>query len=320
MPELNLHIGYKNLSEENDLQVQSAILRSLIYFDLFNYPLIESEIIQYAGIRLANLSRVERALAILTESLLIFRFGEFYTLKNDISIIQRRTNGNQSAIEILPKALRRSKFIHKFPFVRSVNISGSLSKNYFDKTTDIDFFVICAPNRIWITRMLLTLYKKIFLLNSRKYFCINYYISSDDLEIPDRNLFSATEIITLKNQTGENIYKQFIEANEWVLLHFPNFIPDYSHMELPEINNFKNRIEKTLSGKFGDKLDNIAYKITMRFLKKRYPHLSTEEFKVNMRTRKNASKHHPQGFQFKVLKAFEEKCRDFETTHHFKLE
>lgn len=319
LQEHNLHIGYKNVQNADDHLVQSAILRALIYFDLFNYPLTAAEIIQYANVRLQHLSQAERALDFLTESLMIYRFGEFYSLKNDTSLIQRRIKGNQCASEIMPKALKRSKFIQKFPFVRSVNISGSLSKNYFDTTTDFDFFIITSPGRIWITRILLTFYKKIFLLNNRKYFCINYYISSDALEIPDQNLFSATEIITLKNQTGERYYQKFIEANAWVLTHFPNFVPDYSHMELAGKQRFKNRIEKILSGKFGDKLDDLAYAITLRFLKKRYSHLRPEEFKINMRTKKDASKHHPQGFQFKVLKAFDEKCRDFEITHQFKF-
>lgn len=320
LQEHNLHIDYKNLhNEKSAVIVQSAILRSLIYFDLFNYPLTEAEIVQYSGVQLTNLSQVEDALETLTESLMVFRFGEFYSLKNDAAIAQRRIKGNKSAAEVMPKALRRSNFIQKFPFVRSVNISGSLSKNYFDETTDFDFFIITSPGRIWIARILLTFYKKLFLLNNRKYFCINYYISSDELEIPDQNLFSATEIITLKNQTGEIFYKQFIESNAWVKLHFPNFIPDYYHMEVPQKQFLKKRIENLLKGKFGDRLDDIAWRITLRFLKKRYMHLNADEFKVNMRTKKNASKHHPQGFQFKVLKAFDEKCRDFEVTHQFKL-
>src|SRR4029453_8923510 len=87
--------------------------------------------------------------------------------------------------------------IASFPYVRCVCISGSLSKKYFDDTTDIDFFVITKPGRLWVCRTFLILFKKLFLLNSKKYFCINYFIDSDNLEIPDQNIFTATELTTL---------------------------------------------------------------------------------------------------------------------------
>nr|MBP9221682.1 hypothetical protein [Chitinophagales bacterium] len=254
-----------------------------------------------------------------TQHLLIFKFGEYYSLKNDPSQIERRKNGNNAATDILPKALKRSKFIHKFPFVRSVNISGSLSKNYFDESTDFDFFIIAEKNRIWLCRLLLTLYKKIFLFNSRKYFCINYYIDTSDLLIPDKNLFSAVEIITLKNQTGEAVYKNFMERNTWVHEYFPNYYPDYQFMEERKIPLIKKIPERLFSGKVGNYFDDVAFRITTGFLKKKYEHLNKEEFNVNLRTKKNASKHHPQGFQFKVLNAFEEKCRDFEEKHEVRI-
>ena len=210
----NLYIEHSNIPSQE--AVKSSVLRSLIYYDIFNYPLTANELIKFSSVKLHDIQSINNALDDLTQHLLIFKFGEYYSLKNDPSQIERRKNGNNAATDILPKALKRSKFIHKFPFVRSVNISGSLSKNYFDESTDFDFFIIAEKNRIWLCRLLLTLYKKIFLFNSRKYFCINYYIDTSDLLIPDKNLFSAVEIITLKNQTGEAVYKNFMERNTWV--------------------------------------------------------------------------------------------------------
>ena len=225
----NLYIEHSNIPSQE--AVKSSVLRSLIYYDIFNYPLTANELIKFSSVKLHDIQSINNALDDLTQHLLIVKFGEYYSLKNDPSQIERRKNGNNAATDILPKALKRYKFIHKFPFVRSVNISGSLSKNYFDESTDFDFFIIAEKNRIWLCRLLLTLYKKIFLFNSRKYFCINYYIDTSDLLIPDKNLFSAVEIITLKNQTGEVVYKNFMERNTWVHEYFPNYYPDYQFME-----------------------------------------------------------------------------------------
>ena len=69
------------------------------------------------------------------------------------------------AKEIMPKALKTSNFIAKFPYIECVSLSGALSKGYYDDDDgDFDFFIITKPNRLWIARTLLILYKKIFLL------------------------------------------------------------------------------------------------------------------------------------------------------------
>ncbi|MBC8048303.1 MAG: hypothetical protein H7Y00_16000, partial [Fimbriimonadaceae bacterium] len=229
----HLHVEHinKTFTDYDHAAVRKGVLRSLIYFDIFNYPLTISEIVQYSPVKLNGLSSVENILDELVESFLVFRFGEFYSLKNDPINIERRIKGNKYAADILHKALMRSQLIHRFPFVRSVNISGSLSKNYFDETTDFDFFVIAKENRIWLCRLFLTLYKKIFLLNSRKYFCINYYLDTEDMLIPDKNIFSATEIVTLKNQTGEDVFEKFIEANDWIQEYFPNTSIEYNYLK-----------------------------------------------------------------------------------------
>ncbi len=300
-------------------KLRKSILHSLIYFDIFNYPLTANEIAQFSSVKINGLQSITNTLVELTQKLLIFKYDEFYSLKNDLSIVERRKKGNRNALNVLPKALNRSKLIQRFPFVRSVNISGSLSKNYFDDTTDFDFFVITAPNRLWISRLLLTIYKKIFLLNSRKYFCINYYVDTDYLTIPDKNLFSATEIVTLKNQTGENYYRTFIQENNWIDTYFPNFYPQYNWLEEEKNGLIKRFIENLFAGRLGDIIDTFAFKLTTKFLKSKYVFFKSEDFKTNFRTKKHVSKHHPQGFQFKVLNAFEQKCRDFELQHSTEL-
>jgi len=297
----------------------SAVIKALVYFDIFKYPLTLTEIQKYASFAFHHLSELETALQWLQEQLIVYRFGEFYTLQNEYNLITRRQAGNQQALQVMDVAFNKSKLIHKFPFVRSVNISGSLSKNYFDATTDIDFFVIAKPGRIWICRFLLTIYKKIFLLNSRKYFCINYYVDVNNLEIPDKNLFSATEIVTLNNQTGAFYYQQFIAENSWVQSYFPSFRAADSKNNIDKITGSKKVIEKLLSGKIGDVVETLSYRLTSYFVARKYKQIKKDEFDVNMRLNKTASKHHPQGFQFKVLSAFNNTCTAMESKHSITL-
>lgn len=312
-----MQVSYKNTDPIRRLSaVQSSALRTLMYFDLFQYPLTLPELVKFSKMRLDDLNTLESALQTLESQLMVFRFGEFWSLSNDYALIERRQNGNRTATEVWNKAMRRANFIQRFPFVRSVNISGSLSKNYFDALSDFDFFIITAPNRMWLCRTILTAYKKLFLFNSRKFFCINYFVDTDILEIPDKNVFTATEIITLKNMTGEKYFNAFMQVNQWVKKYYPNFSQEVTFFERGRESNFLKRIlEKIFANRIGNMLDNFCLRFTLMVWKRKFNNLSIIEFETNMRSRKHVSKHHPQGFQFKVLQAYVKRMDVFEKQH-----
>lgn len=298
---------------------QSAIVRTLLYFDIFKYPLTLQEILRFCNTGIHTFSELQTDINWLVEHLFIYQFGDLYSTQNDSGIAVRRRAGNTMAEKVMPIAQKRARFIQQFPFVRSVLISGSLSKQYFDKNSDVDFMVITKPGRLWVCRLFLTLYKKIFLLNRRKYFCINYYIDSDSLYIPDENIFAATEIITLLPQTGFTYYNAFMQSNTWVNHFYPNHL---NHIE-PAITDkpkvVKRFAEWIFSGKPGNLADVAAYKLTAFFLKKKYRHIPDSQYAVSFRTNKHVSKHHPHGFQFKVMDAMQTQCKQFETQHQVSL-
>ena len=298
-----------------------SALRTLLYYDLFRYPLTAEEILYHNLQTDSSIKELKESLHKLCDDELIYRFEEFYSLRDDPQLVERRKKGNKMAAAMLKTAARKSKFISRFPYVRAVCVSGSLSKNYFDESTDIDFFIITQPNRLWLCRSLLILYKKIFLLNSKKYFCVNYFIDSENLEIPDKNIFTATEIITLIPLYNKELYHQFFLRNNWVKKIFPNSLPlKNSHPDQPGNNSLKRITEKLFNTVAGEWLDRYFYRITVKQWRKKFPDFSDEEFEVNMRSRKDVSKHHPQGFQFRVLQAFEDNCRGFEEKHQVPLQ
>ncbi|MEZ5014118.1 MAG: hypothetical protein R2794_07490 [Chitinophagales bacterium] len=292
--------------------LRRSVLRTLAYFDIWHYPLTFNELVRFCDTPVHDGHALHAVIKELEEDLVIFREGSLYSITNDESCFIKRKHGNDKAAEMMPKAARRAQFIHRFPFVRSVNISGSMSKNYYDETTDFDFFIVTAPDRLWICKLLLTAYKKLFLFNNRKYFCINYYVDTNGLQIPDKNIFSAMEVCTLKNITGADIFKQFIQENKWTSDYYPNnaFYP--SEMPTRKDPVFKNCMEWLLGGSFGNKVDTLAFRITTYFLRKKYRTLQPEAYALNMRSKKDVSKHHPQGFQTKVLRAFQDKCTSLE--------
>lgn len=296
-----------------------TLLKPILYFSLFKYPLTEEEIYSFSDVNTKE--EVKRDLNELVQKNVIYQIDGFYLCENDASLVERRLSGNQMAKDIHHKANKVSRFISKFPYVEGVGISGSLSKGYFDKDGDIDFFILTTPNRLWVARTLLILYKKIFLFDSKKYFCVNYFISTNALEIDEKNRFTATELVTLMPMYGNGSFHDFYKQNTWV----HSFLPNKSIEEgLVNMNGVKNpwltrMIEKILSGSIGEQLDRLFLKITYQKWKQKFTHLDKSNFSVALKSNKNVSKHHPLNFQRKVIERLNEKYDEYLHKHNIHI-
>ena len=184
-----------------------------------------------------------------------------------------------------------------------------------EEDSDIDYFIITHPNRVWFSRLILMLFKKLFLLNSKKNFCINYFVDSENLEIKEKNIFTATEIVTLLPTFGKNMYEDFYKKNYWIKQYFPNFPKRNTNKVIDRKDgSFKSFFEKILGNKVGDKIDDFAMSLFERFNKTKYKNYDQEEFKLAFKSSKKESKHHPKFFQKKVLEEFDQRLKSLEAT------
>ncbi|MEP0262718.1 nucleotidyltransferase domain-containing protein [Dokdonia sp.] len=294
-------------------------LKPLLYFSLFKYPLTKEEVVAFSNSKDPN--TVHQELKSLVEGGVIYKIKDFYSCENDATQIERRLAGNEGARKIAKKADRMSRLISKFPFVEGVGISGALSKGFFDEDGDIDFFIITSKQRLWVARTLLILYKKIFLLNSKKYFCVNYFISENSLEIEEKNLFTATELVTLIPMYGNGSFKRFYDINTWAYAKFPNKNFGQGLGELKPIHkpSITRLTEKILRSKMGERLDTFFLKLTYKKWELKFSEMNPDQFNVAMKSTKSVSKHHPQGFQHKVITRLNEKYIAYETKYNIAL-
>lgn len=300
--------------------IETAVVQCLLYFETFSYPLTKEEIISFCSLPIVNESDFEITLSSLLKRNYIKKKDLFYHVHENDSIIDRRLKGNSMATQVMPKALKYGRFIAQFPFVETVCISGSLSKNYFDEKGDVDFFIITKPQRLWLCRSLLVGFKKIFLLNSRKFFCVNYFVGNDNLSIPDCNIFTATEIASLIPVNNFNGYSRFIEHNQWIYHHLPNFNLN-KKTPAPAVNEtiIKKTSEKIFGNSIGAFADKQLFKLTLNIWQRKFKHFNKSDFDLNMRSRKNVSKHHPSGFQQKVLSLWSTNKSNFCKAHQIEF-
>lgn len=115
--------------EINDHTIlEQSIIKTLVYYEIFHYPLKSTEVFKFLRSNSVSETDVVECLDHLAERNHLSRFGEFYTLQKNESDIKRRVKGNVEAERWWPVAQRQAKLISKFPFVRAVLVSGSLSK------------------------------------------------------------------------------------------------------------------------------------------------------------------------------------------------
>lgn len=282
---------------------KQVVLQTICYFDIFQYPLRSEEIYKYSPGKL-DLSQLTANLEQLLAEGKIQKKNEFYFLKDtDASCLNSRIASEANLLKESAKIKKYAKLISNFPFVEAVFISGSVSKGVLSEDGDVDYFIVAKEGRVWFCRSLLIIFKKLILLNSKKYFCVNYFVDTGSLNVPDANLFVATEIKTLIPVCNNVITEKFYSANLWADELLPNAGPSRQNLlpSQPNKSSPSNLIEKICSGKLGDKLDTYFFKKTLQTWKRKFPAFNNVEFDLNMRSYKNVSKHHPQGNQGRIL-------------------
>jgi hypothetical protein len=301
-------------------KMHKAILQTVLYFDIFKYPLKENEIVENCnkGFDGAELKRSLNELVTLGYLKQVKEF--FMPHWADIDNVERREKGNNSAAHMMKEVQARSKKVARFPFIKGLCISGSLSKNYFDAKSDIDFFVITKANRLWLCRTLFVLYYKLLPERKKKFYCLNYFISEADLRIEDQNIFVATELAYLIPTFNHEVYSQLLEQNSWYKHWFSNKPQDQGKDCINNRSGFlKKLIEAFFAGGVGDWADEYLFKKTARHWWKLYGHVGKDTFEVQFRSRKHVAKRHDKGYQEKVLKALDQKIKDIEDTFQQKL-
>jgi len=300
---------------------QKHVLKTLLYFDVFSYPLKFDEVFENMPVAISEKVLRDELQNLIEEELIKEEQGLYLLSSSSVDNVSRRLKGNAEALETMQKAYQYSRKIASFPFISGVCISGGLSKNYYDKHSDIDYFVITKANRLWLCRTIFVLYYKTLSKKEKNNYCLNYFISEADLLIPDRNDFVATELAYLLPTVNYPLYKRILKENNWYKTKFLNKgeLPDLNCIDTPE-PWYKKAIEFLFSGKFGNWLDVQLLYITLKHWQKKYPELSREDFELQFRSRKHVCKYHSNGHQNKVLNLWEEKIKIFENKFDVSLD
>jgi hypothetical protein len=260
--------------------LEKDILKVLLYFDVFRYPLTISEIYRFLPSNSITPAHVIAALR--TPSLgpkIQTQYDYFFLAAAKTPYADERRENERRAARLMRIARLMAKIIRMFPYVRGVFLSGELSKGIARRKSDIDFVIVTKERRLWIARTLLILFKKIFLFDRKRFFCVNQFITEHHLQVETRNIYTATEVATVLPLVNHTLFVQYLDSNRWVKHYFPNWNIDAEVLQSDQKATSMTRtlLELMIPDGVADRLDHWLLLKWQRIWNTRYAHLADEE-------------------------------------------
>jgi hypothetical protein len=203
------------------LQPDEAILHTLLYADIFDYPLTPAEIHHFLIDVPASPEAVRQALE--SSTWLRARVaiqGSYVTLQGRQALAALRETRRQSSERLWAVARRWSAVLGCLPFVRMVAVTGALAVDNAPPGDDIDFLIVTAPGRVWLARGLAVLAVRAARLFGAG-LCPNYVLAESALEQKRRDLFIAHDLAQMVPLVGLRVYKQMRSVNTWASQYLP---------------------------------------------------------------------------------------------------
>ena len=231
------------------MPLQNAIIETLAYSDIFDYPLKVDELRRFLVIS-ASLHEVEQSAAEMKD--ISFRDGYYYLAGRD-EIVELRKHREAASQKTFKRAMFYGRILGALPFVRMVALTGSLAMLNLSKNPDMDFMLVAKHGRVWTARAFAILLGKIARLFGDT-ICPNLIISERTLDWPLPDLYSAHELCQMIPIAGLDFYLRLFDANQWIKSFLPNANPKTS--EVFATSKVWRAVEFPLQGSLGAKLES----------------------------------------------------------------
>jgi hypothetical protein len=128
-----------------------------------------------------------------------------------------------------------------------VAVTGALSMNNLSGRPDIDLLVVTEPGRVWVCRRLLVLQVRLARLFGDD-LCPNYILSTGNLELDQRDFFTAHELAQMVPLKGEAIHRRMLEQNSWARRFLPEAFGPRQDGSHPGISGPPSRLLEKVFG------------------------------------------------------------------------
>lgn len=266
------------------LYLRNSILATLVYYDIFDFPLTALEVHRYL-INPGRLNKISGGLGEITredinnelESLVKAGLagcgGGYFFLSGREGLLSIRSEKEKISVRKRKKLLRYCRYLVPTPFLRGIIASGSIASGNTTESSDFDVLIIARTGRLYTCRFFLWLISSILKIRRKPgqikapdKLCFNHYVTEDHLALPE-SLFNAQTYASLKPiLIGRENFLKLYSANVWINNYLYNFRPgdDFSGFPARPFRLFAATagfVEKILDKTIGSKLEKIMSKI-----------------------------------------------------------
>ena len=216
---------------KNKTPIQNAIISTLAFFSLLKIPIDRERLHGVLYKAWANKQSVNNQLSQLVSAGTISEHGGKIGMFdwNDSELAQSA----QEARGKWQKIRRYFWVLSMIPYVEHVSVINSLALGNANLESDIDFFVVTKPNRLYVARSIIIVVFKLLGVYKNKVhikdrFCFGFYVASDRADLnrvlvkPQDPLF-AFWFASFVPILGREAYLNFVAQNKWIKNYFPNF-------------------------------------------------------------------------------------------------
>lgn len=225
------NMAYNRNSNKDFNHAQKAVLTTILYSDIFDFPLTNDEIWRYL-ISPQRISKQAFAKALSSLNEYIVETDGLWSLKKRESIVAKRKKNAAEVTKKVAMAQVVASHLGSIPSILFIGLSGGLAAGKADKDDDIDLFVIVKKDtafvsRFWITALLemMGVRRKRGMKRAANKICLNMIIDAAAMQWPKekRDVYTAREIAQLIPLfERQKTYGAFLKQNNWIEDFLPN--------------------------------------------------------------------------------------------------
>ena len=257
------------------MDLKESILKTIAYFDIFDFPLTAEEIKEYLFRydKPLHIKEVKGTLALMCEEGTIEELKEHFILKGRGQILETRKARKFIAEKFWNRTKLYGQYMRAVPFVRMIAVCNNLAYDNPNQDSDIDLFIAIEKDRLWLARFLITLILQFF--GVRRHgnkitgrFCLSFFVTTnrlnmEELQIKPEDPYLAYWTKMVSPIYGRETYEKFKTENErWLSekygLKFSD--SDLKHMYVAEESGLKRFFEWMMKGWFGNLLEGLLKK------------------------------------------------------------
>lgn len=270
-----------------DTAFRHSILKTIAYFDTFDFPLTVEEIYRWTwGYRgQTSLAALHAILENMEMQGDVCSSQSFFYLPNRHKLVVRRQQAVPLVKEKMRIAKKAGKILRYVPFVRALFVCNTVAGSIPNAESDVDVFIVIRPNRLWIARFLITVILSLCRMRRTKKkvhnrICLSFYVTSHHLNLADIRwddqdiylIYWIDQLIPVFDP-GQ-VHAMLHEQNKWIREHLSNaHVASITHPQWRVADTVLSRFMRVCAewffgGIFGDRLEHVMRRMQKKKMDK----------------------------------------------------